>query len=58
MPTYWLVDIPGRRIEVRAASRPDGYGRCEVYGPGDTVPSPAEGVPDLDVARLFAGLEE
>jgi Uma2 family endonuclease len=58
MPTYWLVDIPGCRIEVRADPRPDGYGRCEVYGPGDTVPSPAEGVPDLDVARLFAGLEE
>ncbi len=56
MPTYWLVDIPGRAIEVRTDPGPDGYGRCAVYVPGDTVPSPVEGVPDLDVAWLFEGL--
>jgi Uma2 family endonuclease len=58
MPVYWLIDIPGRRIEVRTDPGPDGYGHCEVYGMGATVPSPAEGVPDLDVAWLFDGLEE
>ncbi len=54
--TYWLVDVPGRAVEVRSDPGPKGYGRCEVYGVGATVPSPAEGVPDLDVASLFDGL--
>jgi Uma2 family endonuclease len=58
IPTYWLVDVPGRTVEVRTAPGRKGYGRCEVYGIGTSVPSPAEGVPDLDVAWLFAGLEE
>jgi Uma2 family endonuclease len=56
VPIYWLVDVPGRTVEVRTDPGPKGYGRCEVYEIGDTVPSPAEGVPDLDVGSLFAGL--
>jgi Uma2 family endonuclease len=56
VPTYWLVDVPGRAVEVRTDPGPAGYGRCEVYGVGATVPSPAEGVTDLDVAWLFDGL--
>jgi Uma2 family endonuclease len=56
VPTYWLVDIPGRKIEVRTHPQADGYRHCETYGRGATVPSPAEGVPDLDVAWLFGGL--
>jgi Uma2 family endonuclease len=56
IPIYWLVDVPGRVVEVRADPGPRGYGRCEVYEIGTVVPSPAEGVPDLDVARLFAEL--
>jgi Uma2 family endonuclease len=54
VPTYWLVDVPGRAVEVRSEPGPDGYGRCDVYGVGARVPSPAEGVADLDVAALFA----
>jgi Uma2 family endonuclease len=54
VPTYWLVDVPARTIEVRTGPGPDGYARCEIYGAGTKVPSPAEGVPDLDVAALFA----
>ena len=56
IPTYWLVDVPGRTVEVRTDPGPEGYGRCEIYEIGATVPSPAEGVPDLDVAWLFEGL--
>lgn len=56
VPTYWLVDIPGGALEVRVDPGANGYGHCEVYGPGTSVPSPAEGVGDLDVAALFAGL--
>jgi len=54
VPIYWLVDVPAKTIEVRAEPGPDGYGRCEIFGAGTKVPSPAEGVPDLDVASLFA----
>ncbi len=56
IPTYWLVDVPGRTVEVRTDPGPKGYNHCEIYGVGATVPSPAEGVPDLDVTSLFAGL--
>ena len=53
--TYWLVDVPAKTVEVRQERQaPPGYGRCEVYGAGTKVPSPAEGVADLDVTALFA----
>jgi len=54
VPTYWLVDVPAKSVEVRTEPGPDGYGRCAVYGAGTKVPSPAEGVADLDVTALFA----
>lgn len=58
VPTYWLVDVSARKIEVYSEPAPEGYARCEAYGVGDTVPSPAEGVTDLDVASLFAVLDD
>lgn len=58
IPTYWLVNVPGRTVEVRTDPGPKGYNHCEVYGVGATVPSPAEGVPDLEVATLFTGLAD
>jgi Uma2 family endonuclease len=54
VPTYWLVDVPAKTVEVRTEPGPDGYGRCDVYGAGTMVPSPAEGVADLDVAALLS----
>jgi Uma2 family endonuclease len=56
VPTYWLIDVPGRAVEVRSEPGPRGYERCDVYKPGELVPSPAEGVLDLDVAWLFTDL--
>jgi Uma2 family endonuclease len=56
VPTYWLVDLIGGAVEVRTEPGPDGYRRCEIYGPGKTVPSPASGVADLEVASLLDGL--
>lgn len=53
VPTYWLVDLPGRAVEVRTQPGPDGYGRCDVYRAGARVPEPAAGVEGLDVASLF-----
>jgi hypothetical protein len=49
-----MVDVPAKTVEVRTEPGPQGYGRCEIYGLGTKVPSPAEGVADLDVAALFA----
>lgn len=54
VPTYWLIDVPAKTVEVRSEPGPDGYGRCDIYGLGTKVPSPAEGVADLDVTALFA----
>jgi Uma2 family endonuclease len=56
VPTYWLVDVPGRAVEVYSDPGPEGYRRCEIYGVGASVLSPAEGVADLDVGELFEGL--
>jgi Uma2 family endonuclease len=57
VPTYWLVDVPGRTVEVRTQPGPDGYERCDVYRETSLVPSPLEGVEDLDVSALLAGIE-
>jgi len=56
VPTYWLIDVLGRAVEVRSDPGSEGYGRCVLYKPGDRVPSPAEGVAELDVGALLEGL--
>jgi Uma2 family endonuclease len=53
VPTYWLVDVRGRAVEVRTDPGPDGYRGCEVYGLGKAVPAPDPGVADLDVTSLL-----
>jgi Uma2 family endonuclease len=58
VPAYWLVDVPGRAVEVRTEPGADGYGRCDVFREGATVPSPVSGADDLDVAGLLKGLGE
>ncbi len=54
IPTYWLVDVPGRAVEVRKQPGPHGYERCETCHEGSVVPAPLDGVADLDVAALLA----
>jgi Uma2 family endonuclease len=54
IPTYWLVDIPARAVEVRTEPDSNGYGRCTVYSEQDKLPSPLEGVEDVDIAALLA----
>lgn len=56
IPTYWLVDVPARTVEVRTEPGLDGYKRCTVYHEQDTLPSPLEGVEDVDIAALLAGI--
>lgn len=57
IPSYWLVDVPGRAIEVRTEPATDGYQSCEIYRGGRALPSPLDGVDDLDVCTLFDGVE-
>jgi Uma2 family endonuclease len=54
IPTYWLVDVPGRAVEVRTRPGAHGYERCNVYTEGGVVPSPLDGVEELDVSVLLA----
>lgn len=54
IPNYWLVDVPGRAIEVRTRPGPHGYERCDIYREGSVVPSPLDSVDDLDLGALFA----
>lgn len=54
IPTYWIVDVPSRIVEVRSQPGPGGYDHCETYREGDVVPSPLPGVADLDVTTLLA----
>jgi Uma2 family endonuclease len=56
VPAYWLVDVPGRVVEVRTEPGPDVYGRCEIFREGAKVPSPVPGASDLDVTGLLAGV--
>jgi Uma2 family endonuclease len=56
IPNYWLVDVPGRAIEVRTQPGRDGYEQCETYREGSVVPSPLDGVANLDVTTLLAGV--
>jgi len=57
IPTYWLIDVPGRTVEIRTEPGSNGYTRCEIYREGSVVPGPLDGVEDLDIAALLADVE-
>lgn len=54
IPTYWLVDVPARIVEVRTQPGADGYRRLRTYREGELVPCELAGVADLDLAGLLA----
>ncbi len=56
VPTYWVVDLDNRVVEVRTDPGTSGYRTLATFSPGDAVPSPGAGVDPLDVAALFSGL--
>lgn len=56
IPAYWVVDVPGRTVEIRTQPSPSGYGHCDVHGEAGTIPSPLAGVDDLDLTALFSGI--
>ena len=58
VPVYWLVDVPGRAVEVRTQPCEGAYQRCDVYRAGEDVPSPGEGITRLGVAALFESFDD
>ena len=56
VPTYWLVDIPARVIEVRTDPGPASYRTLRTFGPGDVLPSPCASVEELAVDELLKGV--
>ena len=47
IPEYWLIDIPGQRVEVYLSPGPDGYTEKLVNGREDRI-SPAA-LPDIEI---------
>lgn len=56
IPTYWLVDIPARVVEVRTEPGPAGYRTLHTLDAGDILVSPCEGVAELAVDALLDGV--
>jgi len=56
VPDYWVVDVAGRRVEVRRDPVGNDYRRLDVLGPGQAVTAPGLEVPPLELAALFAEL--
>jgi Uma2 family endonuclease len=54
IPTYWLIDVPAKAVEVRTEPGEHGYMKLEVRRIGEMVPCPLDGVPDLDIAAILA----
>ncbi|MDB5352671.1 MAG: hypothetical protein JWN86_3918 [Planctomycetota bacterium] len=55
IPVYWIVNIPGRRVEVFTEPAEGAYTRTRPYGPGDEVPVILDGreVGRIPVADLL-----
>ena len=53
IPTYWLIDIPARAIEVRTDPSPAGYRTLRTLEAGDLLASPCEGVDELAIDALL-----
>ncbi len=55
IPEYWIVDVPGKAIEVHSDPTADGYVLTRTLRAGDTLtPIAVPDAPALDVASLFA----
>ncbi|HUB74208.1 MAG TPA: Uma2 family endonuclease [Solirubrobacteraceae bacterium] len=57
IPTYWLVDVPARAIEVYTEPGDGGYGARELISGKDKLRCALAGVTDIDLALLFEGIE-
>lgn len=55
IPTYWLIDVPARAVEVHSNPSVGDYADCERHDAGSMLPCPIAGVADLRLATLFDG---
>lgn len=53
IPTYWLIDVPVRAVEVYSDPHADGYRRCKRHGAQAILSCPIAGVADLSLVSLF-----
>lgn len=53
VPVYWVVDVTGGTVEVRARPAGGEYTAVRSYTAGDAVPAPIDGLPALAVAELL-----
>jgi len=57
IPTYWLIDVPARVVEVYTEPDESGYRRCERFSADTKLPCALEGVSDISLVSLFEGIE-
>ena len=43
IPVYWIVNLPGRRVEVYTGPTSDGYASRVDYAPGEAIPLVIDG---------------
>lgn len=49
IPEYWIVNVPGRTLEVRRKPRAEGYAETRVYAEGESIPVGGGAVAVADV---------
>jgi Uma2 family endonuclease len=54
VPEYWVVDVPGRSVEIhREPQQSGGYARVTVHRGDDELTPPVAGIAPFTVARLL-----
>jgi Uma2 family endonuclease len=54
IPELWIVDVPGRRVEVRTRPQDGEFRELRTFGEGEQVVPGAVACPPVPVAALFA----
>lgn len=58
IPTYWLIDLPGRAVEVYAMPAEGGYRHRERHAGAAVLSCRGTGVADLSLAALFGDISD
>ncbi len=54
IPTYWIIDVPGRQVFAYTEPGPDGYARERTLDPTGELDPGVPGLEPFTVAELFA----
>jgi len=54
IPTYWIIDVPGRQVFAYTEPGPDGYARERTLGTTGELAPGVPGIEPFTVAGLFA----